>query len=120
MNSLNNKKGLDGNKSEPVETKVEKNDFMRDFERVVDKMLQIAKTKNHDYSKQGAFTNFKMVENLGITTAEKGILTRMCDKMSRIVNLLDSEAMVEDEKIEDTLIDLANYAIILNIYLKQK
>jgi hypothetical protein len=40
--------------------------------------------------------------------------------MSRISTLIDKEAKVEDEKIIDTLVDLANYAIILKVYLSQK
>ena len=46
----------------------------------------------------------------------------MSDKLSRIANLLKSEAKnsVKDESIEDTLIDLANYSIILKILIEDK
>lgn len=44
----------------------------------------------------------------------------MTDKISRIANLIHSEAKVKDEKITDTLIDLAVYAIIMKIYLDTK
>ena len=42
--------------------------------------------------------------------------------MTRIGNLLkqDVEASVADEKITDTLEDLANYSIILKVYIDTK
>lgn len=42
------------------------------------------------------------------------MLTRMHDKMGRLDNLMmrGNVALVGDERVEDTLLDLANYAII--------
>ena len=80
--------------------------------------------KNSDYSTKeadwDAYKNFNMVETLWITSVEKWILVRITDKIARISNLIDKEAAVHDEKITDTLIDLANYALILKIYLSNK
>jgi hypothetical protein len=42
----------------------------------------------------------------------------MADKMSRISTLIDQDAKVKDESIMDTLQDLANYSVILKIYLE--
>ena len=95
--------------------------YLKEFEHTINEMLEITTRKNHDYSTTesnwDAYKNFKMVEELGITSVEKWILVRMTDKLTRISNLLDKEWLVSDEKIEDTLLDLANYAIILKIYL---
>lgn len=44
----------------------------------------------------------------------------MCDKLSRITSLIDNDAKVKDEAIEDTLVDLANYAIIMSLYVQHK
>lgn len=45
----------------------------------------------------------------------KGVLVRMMDKMQRLLNILweDKDDPLSDETIEDTLIDLADYALIL-------
>lgn len=83
----------------------------------------ITQAKNADYSGDTyAFQNFDMVEKLGICSAETGILVRMTDKLARIITLIDSKdgGKVKDEKITDTLTDLANYARILNIYILTK
>lgn len=85
-------------------------------------MLEVSRAKGADYtgSSQDPFANFKQVELLGICSTEQGFLARMTDKMSRVASLLNQEAQVKDESIEDTLKDLANYAILLAGYLRSK
>jgi hypothetical protein len=96
-------------------------EYLKEFKKITDKMFEITTLKNKDYSDgENAFRNFMQCESLGICSAEKGILVRMSDKMSRIANLLERDAFVTNEKIEDTLIDLSVYSIILSIYLKEK
>lgn len=97
---------------------MDKKQFQDEFKKTLDNMYLIMLKKNADYAKTDPFGNFKLVEELGITNVEKGILVRIADKISRITNLIDKEAQVKDESIEDTLQDLANYAVILKIYLK--
>ena len=88
------------------------------------KMQAVTKAKNTDYSGGGdsdAFNNFMMVEKMGISSAESGFLVRMTDKMMRITNLIkNGGAQVKDEAIEDTLMDLANYAVLMMGYLESK
>lgn len=77
--------------------------------------------KNSDYATtKDPFSNFVLVKELGICSVEQGILVRMCDKMSRISNLIHREALVKDERIQDTLSDLRNYANILQVYIDNK
>jgi hypothetical protein len=61
-----------------------------------------------------------MSESVGVSV-EKGILVRMCDKLSRIGNLIErNDHSVKDESIEDTLIDIMNYSNILLCYIQEK
>ena len=77
---------------------------------ICQKLNQIYKAKNHDYGDSFGDTYKK----LGIISA----VTRLSDKMNRIISLAVShEAQVKDEKIEDTLLDMANYAIMTLIEL---
>ena len=88
----------------------------------VKRMLEIAEVKNHDYGGRDSnpFANFMAVEHLGAASAEAGITVRMTDKLSRIITLLNKEAKVADESVTDTLIDLANYALILKALIAYK
>ena len=84
------------------------------FYELLEEMARIHSIKNQDYGDGNPLGNFMESEGLGIP-AFQGILVRMSDKWSRIKSLVKKERMlgkVKDESIEDTLIDLANYAIL--------
>ena len=49
-----------------------------------------------------------------------GLRVRMFDKLARINNLLESGATPQNEPIRDSFIDLANYAIIGLLVLRQQ
>jgi len=97
--------------------------FLDEFKAITQEMHSIAEKKNHDYSadSQSPFRNFTMVETMGASSTEQGFFTRMNDKMMRIAGFLKTGVLkVTDEKIEDTLMDLANYSIIFICYLRSK
>jgi len=79
--------------------------------------LETAVRKNHDYggSNNDPFANFRNSTIAGVTV-ERGILVRLMDKMSRIATLLDKEAQVKDEAVDDTIDDAINYLAILKSY----
>lgn len=94
--------------------------FLKRLEEVKMEAVEISRRKNADYaSEEDPFKNFRACEPLGIS-AEQAIIVRMSDKLMRAANLLQRPAQVQDEKITDTLRDLANYADILAIYLENR
>lgn len=87
------------------------------------RMVEITKAKNADYTGVGdnPFANFTRVELLGNCSTEQGFVTRMIDKISRIISFVQKGILeVKDESVEDTLIDLANYCILFSGYIKHK
>ena len=60
--------------------------------------------KNHDYGNSVS----ELYEKFGLIS----YIVRMNDKINRINTLVGKKAEVEDEKIEDTLLDLANYCLL--------
>ena len=97
-------------------------DLLIDFRKRLDSLFEIVKKKNSDYSsKEDPFKNFKLVELMGIASAEEGILVRKSDKFARIVNLIkNKDQQVTDESIQDTLMDDAAYSILLAILITNK
>jgi hypothetical protein len=91
------------------------------FEKIINQMLDVHRAKNHDYSAEGQFGNFAESERVGVE-AWRGAFVRLQDKYMRCCNLIarDGESMVLDEKLEDTLLDLANYAVIVLCLLKDE
>lgn len=93
-------------------------EFLEKYQMLAGVAAEITKRKNADYSKtKDAFANFQLVEYLGVTDTATGIMVRMCDKVIRISNLIKTEGKVKDESITDTLIDLANYSLILAVWI---
>ena len=75
------------------------------FNKYTDKMKDLYIKKNHDYGDSVS----KTFDEYGLTS----FLVRMDDKMNRIKNLNKSnDVAVIGENIEDTLLDLANYAVL--------
>lgn len=73
------------------------------FREITSKMAEVYVTKNHDYG--DSFTRLR-------ERYPNSILIRLGDKLNRLETLLTGEcAKVKDESIDDTLIDLANYAV---------
>lgn len=96
---------------------------MQFHEDMCKRMMELTRRKNEDYTggSDDPFYNFTKVEYLGIATTESGFLTRMFDKLARITTFKNKGVLeVPDEQIEDTLMDLANYAILLAGYIRSK
>lgn len=83
------------------------------FIETTKKMAQIFIAKNHDYGNSYAET----VQELGPVA---GFATIM-NKFNRLKNIIKGvKPLVEGETIEDTLLDMANYCIMLNIELTKR
>lgn len=70
---------------------------------LVTALNKLYEQKNHDYG-----------DSFGKSYAEDGLVMakiRISDKFNRFKTLIKSDAKVNDESIRDTLIDLANYAL---------
>lgn len=97
--------------------------FKHNFHQFLNKMLDTMEKKNADYTgaSDDPFANFSRVQALDICTTEQGFLTRMTDKLCRIASFAKrGKLSVESESVEDTLLDLANYAVIMACYIRTK
>lgn len=93
------------------------------MERTYQMGVEIVKRKNSDYATTSdALSNFKVIEHLGVVEYKRAMLVRMADKFARISNLMKDDKLpqVLDEKLEDTLLDLINYAAILKAALEEE
>lgn len=87
------------------------NEYKDYFNEILEEMKEVHRKKNADYG-----NNFhKRYERWGFLTA----LLRLSDKMERLENIYEKgEIEVKDESVEDTLLDLANYAVMTIVELK--
>ena len=86
---------------------------MMTFEQLANQLIDTQKRKNADYGNSFDQT----LDEFGLVASA----TRMSDKFNRFKSLMrcGSTARVEDEKIEDTLMDLAAYAIMTVEWIKK-
>lgn len=84
------------------------------FEQLTNQLINTQKRKNADYGNSFDQT----LDEFGLVASA----TRMSDKFNRFKSLMrcGSSARVEDEKIEDTLMDLAAYAIMTVEWIKKQ
>lgn len=87
-------------------------DKIQKHQELLDYLHQIYIAKNHDYGDSVHDTYKKY----GITS----FLVRLEDKLNRARTISSKSQMVEDEKLKDTLLDMANYAILAVLELEEK
>lgn len=82
-------------------------------QEIVEELNRVYEQKNTDYGDSFA----ESVREFGIVAA----LTRISDKYNRFKRLaLGNRNLVGDESIRDTLLDMANYCIMLSMILEQE
>ena len=86
-----------------------KQDTISQFSEIQKKGLELFIKKNNDYG--DAFAKYGLI----------GVLVRIGDKIQRSITITQNQiSLVEDEKIQDTLLDLQNYAAMALMLLKEK
>lgn len=82
--------------------------------QLLEDMRQLHIKKNAGYAGDSAdrWANFRLSESFGVSPP-LGVLVRMSDKWIRITNLIKNPSFDQvGESIDDTLLDLASYALI--------
>ena len=85
------------------------------FGSVLDRMAAIHRAKNADYG-----ASYDLAPQLLNIPAHVGILVRITDKLARACRLAQGQAaQVKGEALADTLLDLANYAVLALVALER-
>ncbi len=90
------------------------------FERMINKMAGIMMSKGNDYANEDRLSNFKLAGAISGISAEVNCLSLIATKVARLGNLLNSKEKPNNESIRDSVLDLANYAILLDMILSEK
>ena len=85
---------------------------MDKFIEITNEMHELYIKKNSDYGESVTNT----YKDFGLVS----FLVRMQDKLNRLKTLNKKDSQVKDESIRDTLVDLANYAILAVIELDKE
>lgn len=86
-------------------------DNVEQFMSITQDMSKTYAAKNHDYG-----NSFEQsLDEFGLVAS----VVRIGDKMNRIKSLIKKEAQVKDESVKDTLLDMANYAIMTVMWMNK-
>ena len=87
---------------------------------IINKLKETFLKKNHDYG-SSVKKNYDKFETYGKNEGLKYVFGRIAEKHDRLENLIygDHPNQVTDESIEDTLLDMANYAILAAVSIQE-
>jgi hypothetical protein len=85
------------------------------FEETVETMRNIMFRKGNDYANADRLSNFKLAGAISGLDAERNCLSLIATKVARLGVLLNSSGDPNNESIDDSLIDLGNYTILLRM-----
>lgn len=95
-------------------------DGMKRFREITEEMYNLHKKKNHDYAAKDYLANITASEAFGIDPMI-AIVVRLIDKTSRIASFCEQGVLcVKNEKVEDTLTDIAVYAVLARIIYESR
>lgn len=90
------------------------------FLEITEQMKSIMFSKGNDYANKDRLSNFKLAGNISGLTPELNCLSLIATKVARLGVLLNSDNTPNNESINDSLLDLANYTVLLTMLLKDK
>ena len=76
--------------------------------------------KGGDYASEDKLSNFKLAGNICGLTPELNCLSLIATKVARLGVLLNSNKEPNNESIQDSVLDLANYTILLSMILEDR
>lgn len=91
------------------------------FEGLTSQMKQILLKKGNDYANTDRLSNFKLAGTICGLTAEQNCLSLIATKVARLgVLLADTGKTPNNESIRDSILDLANYAVLLDMLVGER
>lgn len=98
----------------------EENPITDPFAAVCSELTALHTRKNHDYGNAFGDTYQEFRTNDQQKMADGYAIGLLCNKVNRVKKLVQDTAWVKNESIEDSLLDLASYAIMTLVERRRK
>ena len=93
---------------------------IKQFAEITEQMKSIMFAKGNDYANDDRLSNFKLAGNISGLSPELNCLSLIATKVARLGVLLNNDKTPNNESVNDSLLDLANYTVLLTMLLKDK
>jgi len=101
-----------------------RNQLLQHHEDLCQAARDLMHMKNHDYAGSegdSPWMNFQRSEIMGICKTQQAFMVRIMDKISRLITFTNTgELLVKEEGVEDSIVDIINYMVLLSAFLKDK
>ncbi len=105
-------------------TSLQKTDFsvfLQDTQTMLDRCMSLLKSKSNDYAEgSDAFINFKTAAQIAGISPEQTLLTLLGMKISRLTQLIGKGKRAKNESVEDTMLDIINYVVLLRGMMQEQ
>lgn len=89
------------------------------FTKFVDEMATTLFKKGNDYSNEDRLSNFKLAGSIIGVSAPLNCLNLIATKVARLGVLLNTKDKPNNESISDSILDLANYSVLLSMLINE-
>lgn len=90
------------------------------FDLIVKRMEEILFKKGNDYANTDRLSNFKLAGAITGGSAETNCLNLIATKVARLGVLLNSDKPPANESVRDSIIDLINYGVLLDMIVTER
>ena len=96
-----------------------KKEQMAVFGYLTNEMKKTLFSKGDDYANEDRLSNFKLAGAISGGNASTNCLNMISTKVARLGNLLNKDRDPNNESIDDSVLDLANYAVLLYMIINE-
>jgi len=96
-----------------------KKEQMAVFGYLTNEMKKTLFSKGDDYANEDRLSNFKLAGAISGGNASTNCLNMISTKVARLGNLLNKNEGPNNESIDDSVLDLANYAVLLYMIINE-
>lgn len=89
------------------------------LEEIFNTMRDVILKKGNDYANLDRLSNFKLAGSVSGLSAEQNCLSLIATKVARLGVLFNSTESPNNESILDSIVDLGNYAVLLNMIVTE-
>lgn len=95
---------------------MDKKSQIEHFDRFVEKQREVMLNKGDDYANSDRLSNFKTAGHICGLSPQQHCLAMIATKVARLGVLLDPNTGIpKHESVQDSILDLANYAVLLDM-----
>lgn len=96
-----------------------KEEQLQHFSYFTEKMKRTLFSKGDDYANEDRLSNFKMAGAIAGGDAKTNCLNLIATKVARLGVLINSDQEPNNESIADSILDLANYSVLLSMIIEE-